>query len=342
HLRSFITQKLKGRIGLQKIIANTSWLFFERVLRMVVVLFVGAWLARYLGPDQYGLLNYSQAMVALAISIAKLGLDNIVVRNIVRNIENRDKILGTAFVMKVLSSIISIMGIITTTVILRPDDTYTAVLVAIISIGTLLQTFDVIDYWFQSQEQSKFVVLSRSTAFIVTSFIKIFLIANNADLIYFGFAISLEFLISGMLLVVVYKKQNLDLFNWSFDLKIMEQLLKDSWPLILSAMSVIIYMKVDQIMLGIFLNDSAVGIYTAATKLSEAWYFIPTALMVSFAPTISRSFNNGNYYDYLKKIQTLMNIVASIALVISILVTFIAPMVISILYGDGYLESATV
>lgn len=341
-LPSFVIQKLEGRLNLKKVITNTSWLFLERILRMGVALIVGVWVARYLGPHQFGILSYAQAMVALASPIASLGLDNIVVRNIIRNIEDRDKILGTAFMMKLIASTLSIIGVIIITFMLRPSDLVTTTLVAITSIGVILQSVDVIDYWFQSQVQSKFVSISRSTSYIVSSILKIILIVLNADLIYFAVATAVECLVSAILLLVMYKKQKLAVLKWKLDLNIMKDLLKDSWPLILSGMTIIIYMKVDQIMLGNILNDEAVGIFTAATRLSECWYFIPTILMVSFAPTISESFNKRDYINYYKKIQTLMNILASIAIVISIPVTFVAPIVIRILYGDGYTESATV
>ena len=75
-------QNVEGRGNLQKLIGNTGWLFADRILRLGVGLWVGIWTARYLGPEQFGLFNYSIAFVALFSVFATLGLDGIVVDSI--------------------------------------------------------------------------------------------------------------------------------------------------------------------------------------------------------------------------------------------------------------------
>jgi O-antigen/teichoic acid export membrane protein len=85
--------------------ANTSWLFGEKILRMIVGLFVGIWVARYLGPEQFGLLSYAQSFVGLFTAIATLGLDGIVVRELVKDPSRRDELIGTAFWLKFIRDV---------------------------------------------------------------------------------------------------------------------------------------------------------------------------------------------------------------------------------------------
>ena len=96
-----------------KYFKNTSWLFAEKIIRMMVGLFIGIWVARYLGPEQFGLFSYAVSFVGLFIAISTLGLDTIVVRELVKNESNRDILLGTAFRLKLLGAfgVIIVLGI---------------------------------------------------------------------------------------------------------------------------------------------------------------------------------------------------------------------------------------
>ena len=93
--------------NLKKIAGNTGWLFADRMIRMGVGVIVWIWIARYLGPDQFGLLNYSIAFVALISPIAVLGLDNLVIRDVVQNPELKEELLGTAYAMRASGGILS-------------------------------------------------------------------------------------------------------------------------------------------------------------------------------------------------------------------------------------------
>lgn len=162
---SFIRIRLEGRTALQKILANTGWLFVDKILRMGVGLLVGVWVARYLGPEQFGLYNYALSFVALFSAFATLGLDGIVVRDIVRDPSYKNEILGTAFILKLLGGISTLILAVGAVSLLRPHDNLTRWLVGIIAAGTIFQAFDVIDFWFQSQVQSKYTVYAKNVAF---------------------------------------------------------------------------------------------------------------------------------------------------------------------------------
>lgn len=180
-----ISQKFSPK--LLKVAANASWLFADRFLRMGVGLVVGVWVARYLGPEQFGLYNYAIAFVSLFSAFATLGLDNIVVRDLVRDPTCRDEILGTTFALKLIGGIFTLLLTVGIISLLRPNETLTHWLVGIIAVGMIFQAFDAIDFWFQSQTQSKFTVYARSTGFLLITIVKLILIWMQAPLIAFAY-----------------------------------------------------------------------------------------------------------------------------------------------------------
>ncbi|WP_186576585.1 flippase [Aquibacillus kalidii] len=330
-----VLNRLSSNQTFKKILSNTSWLFLERVLRMIVGLFVGIWVARYLGPDDYGLLGYAQAFVLIFSSFATLGLDGIVVRNVVRSPEKKDEILGTAFLLKLVGGIAVAIISVTLGLIVHSDEKVTVWLIGIISFGMIFKSLDVVDFWFQSQVISKYVAYSRGFAFIFTSLLKILGIVLNQPLAFFAIVTMLEMILIALFLVIWYKKSG-DIQAWSYSKITAISLLKDSWPLIFSGLVITIYMKTDQIMLRQILGDSAVGQYTAALRLSESWYIIPTVLVTTVAPYLTNAKNSQNKDAYNYYNLLLYRVVVLSAVLIALPMTFLSDWLISLLYGSEY------
>jgi O-antigen/teichoic acid export membrane protein len=164
-------RRIEGRLYLQNVIRNTGWQFGDSILRMGVGLIVGIWIARYLGPEQFGLFSYALAFVALFSGLATLGLDDIIVREIVRDPACKDVILGSAFLMKVVGGALSFVVATGTISLLRPTDGLSQWMVGIVAAGAVFQAFNIIEFWFHSQVQAKYSVLAKNVAFIVCSVI---------------------------------------------------------------------------------------------------------------------------------------------------------------------------
>jgi PST family polysaccharide transporter len=335
YLPDFVRTNLEGRANLRKLIGNTGWLFADRILRMAVGLVVSVWIARYLGPDDFGLFNYALAFVALFSFLVTFGLDGIVVRDLVQEPARGNEILGTAFLIKLVGALLAIVTAVVTIRVLQPSDSLAHVLVAIIAAGTVFQALDTIDFWFQARVEARFVVYARGTAFLVVSIVKIVLILANAPLIAFAWTVSFELLLSALGLVLAYRITGQRLSSWSVNVERVQRTLKDGWPIALTAVAVLVYMRIDQVMLGQMLGNRAVGVYSAAARISEVWYFIPTAIVVSVTPALieARKLSMALYYVRLAQLFRLMS---GIALVIAVSMTFAADYVVRILYGDAY------
>ncbi|MDJ0693022.1 flippase [Mastigocoleus sp. MO_188.B34] len=332
---------LKSGSELHLIVANTGWLFADRILRMGANLFVGVWIARHLGVEQYGLFNYAVAFVALFVPIANLGLDNIVIRQLVRNPENKTEILGTTFCLRLLGGISSLLLAVICAFLLPQNDPVTIWLIVILATTTVFRAFDTIDLWFQSQVRSKYTVIAKNIAFIIVTIFKIILITFQAPLLAFGGAVLAELSLAALGLVIMYHFEGNSLWFWRWNLSTAQSLLKESWSLILSGLTIIIYMKIDQIMLGQIVGSSAVGIYSAAAKMSEVWYFIPTAISSSVAPKLYK-FKEESETIYYRRLKQLIKLLVVLALVIALPITFISGNLITLLFGQSYIAAGSI
>lgn len=330
----------KNNQGVIKYFKNTSWLLGEKVLRLTVGIFVGIWVARYLGPERFGLFSYAQSFVGLFSAIATLGLDGIVIRELVKDENQRDQLLGTAFILKLIGAVL-VLFLLAISMLFQSNDIQTIVMIFLIASATVLQSFNVIDFYFQSKVLSKFVVYSNLFSILLSSVIKVVLISYEAPLIAFAYVVLFDSIILASGLVFFYFKSKFSISTWNFSLNLAKSLLKDSWPLILSGLVISIYMKIDQVMVKEMLGADAVGQYAAATRLSEAWYFIPMVISSSLFPAIlnARKISKELYYSRFQKLYDLM---AWIAIAIAIPMTFLSERLVLLLYGTQYNDAGGV
>ena len=275
-----ILQKFKQGNGLNLVVKNTFWIFSDKIFKGVIGLIVGALIARYLGPARYGTLNYAISFISLIYVFGNLGLDNIVIREIVRDPKRKDLFLGTAFNLNLLGSCFVFLISLLLIYLVKPHDKLMITLVVIIALGYTFQAFNVIDLWFQSQLQAKYTAISSGIVVFLFFLAKIILIASRGSFITLAVILALEAAFSGIGLLVIYKLIGFTLKSWRFSSKVAVALLKDSWPLILSGLAVMVYMRIDQIMIGNMIGEKELGIYSAAVRISEIWYFIPMALSI--------------------------------------------------------------
>lgn len=338
---AFIYRHIAHRPNLIKIAENVGWLFFDKILRMGVGLIVGVWIARYLGPEQFGLLNFASALTSLFAAFVVLGLPGIVVRDIVHSPGEAPLILGSAAFLHLIGGLASILLITGAITYLRPEDLVARKVVFILSSAMLLKSSEIAVYWFESQVQSKYIVWVQNSVFLVFVSIKVVFILQNAPLLQFVWIMLIEAICVAILMLFIMNIYGPALTSLRISLSRMTSLLKDSWPLILSAIAISLYMKIDQLMLGQMLGDEAVGIYSAAVKISEVWYFIPMAIMSSVFPAIleAKKYSEVQYYAHLQKLYDFM---AIISVTIALPMTFLATPIVTLLYGVAYIESGIV
>jgi PST family polysaccharide transporter len=270
-----------------------------------------------------------------------MGLQGIVVRDIVQNPACREDTLGSAAVLQLLGGAAAYTLLLATVFYLRPQDVLSQLVAAILGAVVLLKAFEVAGYWFESQVQSKYTVWVQNAAFLIFAGIKAVLILTGASLTSFVWAMLAEAFVVALAMTLALNRFGPPLSSLRISYRRCCALLKAGWPLMLSSIAVMIYMKIDQIMIGQMLGNDAVGIYSAAARISEIWYFIATAVAASVLPAILEAKKN-NEAQYRQRLQALFDLMTWIAIIVALPVTFFATPLVTMLFGADYSEAGGV
>lgn len=323
---------------MRRYIHNFNWLFLDKIIRIFGGLFIGIWVARYLGPNDFGIYSFAMAFVAFFSFFSTLGLNSIIVREITKNESHASQIIGTAFYLKILGGFVAFIVGCIAIFVYKPSDIVSQTLIALLLLGYIFQAVDVIDYFFQAKVLSKYVVFARSIAFVAASILKIYFIIFQYSLIYFAIASLVEIILGALFMYLVYKQLGLGLSDWEMNRSVSKKLLRDSWPLMLSAFFITIYMKIDQVMIESFLDMQSVGLYSVAVRLAEAWYFVPTIIISTVMPYfVNLKETNTDMYNYrLRQINTLM---VWMSIMVGIIFTFFGEYIIILMFGESYKDA---
>lgn len=341
-LPPFIKRHFQGRPYFRQVTGNIAWSITDNVLRLSIALVVGIWLARYLGPSLFGELNFAMALVGMFGVVASLGIDSNIMRDLVREPDKRNEILGTAFLLKIASALVSIIGCLAVIFVLRPRSPQTIWLVAILSTGMLLLPADVISLWFQAQLAAKYIVYAKNIAYVIGALIRVGLILGKAPLIAFAWATLAESVLVGIGLAFgYYIREGRFPTAWTLGWSRAKAMLDAGWPLLLSAVGSVLYMRVDAVMLGQMSTDHAVGIYGAATRISEIWYFIPMAVSIALQPALI-SMQEKDAERFQQQLTRIYSLFSFGSFFVSICVALVADKLVTLLYGESYLEAGPV
>jgi len=323
-----------------RVIFNTQWLLFDKFLRICIGILINAWMARFLGTEDFGMLRYAVSLVSLFIPLAELGLSTIAVREFLNLRSQKYQLVGTIFSLKLAAAAVAVICCGVVAFLIDKEENLLRLLILIISCGMLFQAFDVIDYWFQSRIESKFVVIAKSVAFIISASIKVFLLLSHATLIAFAVALIADSILNATALIMVFQWRKNHIARARVSLKLAKELLHSSSPLIFSGIMKIVFLRIDQIMIKNMLDASELGIYSAAVQLSEGFFFIPMILHSSVFPTIVEAKEQSMALFY-QRLQTFYNTLALLGYVIAISITISSSFIVGVLYGPEYGRSAT-
>ena len=336
HLINRIKEK-----SIKKLAINSVWLTVDNILRVIVGFFVGVWVARYLGPDDFGRWNYALSYISIFAVLIGSSLNNVVVRELIKSPENRDKILGSSFVLKVYGAIIAFILSVASIYLFSSQGNLIKIMVLIVAAGTIFQSFEVVSYLFESKVESSYAVAARSIAFIFSSLLKIFFIMKGYPVIWFAVTSALEIIICAAAYVAVYRVAKEKILLWRYDKKTARQILIAGLPLILAGIVSIVYSKVDKILVGSIISQAALGNYSVGTMLTDSWSFIATAVTISVYPSIIYSKLNSVtlYESRMKKLYSLMIIMA---VIMCLPISIFSHQIISLLYGSRFDSAAVV
>ncbi len=313
---------------------NMYWLLLEKLFRMAVGFTVGVYVARKLGPDNFGILNYAISFAAIFSILVNLGLDQILIRELIKRPRRRNAVMGTAFVLQATGFCLMMISV-AVGVYFTNSDLNTKMIVLVISGGYLFQIFQTIDLYFQAEVLSKYVAISQIITWSVISLLRVLCAYWEVPLIYFAWLEAGNMILTSVCYVTFYFLKRGSLFNWQFQTHLAVFLLKNSWPLMITGMAYIICIRIDQVLLKLLADNNAVGNYSVAVRLVELFYFIPMVIKISFFPAIINA-KKISPAHYMYRIQQFYILMVWTGIVISLGFGLSGKFIIHILYGAKY------
>lgn len=326
--------------GFRRYFKNTGWMFFGQMFSLFVSFFIGAWLARYLGPENYGVLNYAISFSGIFGFLGFLVADNILSKELIKNTEKSNLLLGTSFVLKVLGGFIAFILTLITAFIFE-SNSLIKLLILIYSFTFVFPAFNIISVFFYSKVQAKKIVKSQLLTMFISSILKVLVILCGMNIIWVMIVYVLDGVWYIVCLILLYRSNGLKFKKWSFDKNLSKSLLKDSFYVMLSSAALFIYLKVDQVIIGKLLDNSSVGLYAVAVKLSEIWYFIPGIISTSLFPAIINAKEIGEKV-YRNRLKFFYFLLGGLSLLIAIPISIFAKPIILFMFGSGYANAASI
>ena len=320
----------------KKLFVNASWIMVGRVFQLALTFIATMLVTRYLGPAEYGKITYVYSYIQLFLPLCTLGMNDIVVKELVDDRERNDEILGTMITIRIIASLVSMFCSVMLVHILNDGNVY--LIIAILqSFGLLFQSFDGIMYFYQSKLLSKKSGLVYALSYVLTAIFRIVGILLKQDYRFFAWAMSLDFLVTAVLLVMVYRR---DGHGFKVSLAMAKRLLSKSRYYIFAGLLVVIYGKVtDTLLLGKMVDETTVGYYSAATMLCNAWPFVLTAIIDSLSPVIIDTYKEDKE-AFRKKLRQLYAMIFYISTLAAIMIGLLSRIVILVAYGPDYLEAS--
>lgn len=323
-----------------KIIYNVLWAITGKVVTLLSTLVVGIFVARYLGPDQYGLMNYVVSFVTLFTVFATFGTTEIIIRELSKKKISKEVILGSAFFVRLCLSFGSYIAI-GTYLFFSNESAETSILILIYATSILFSNFDVIRFYFTSIIENEYVVKSEIFRTVIGAIIKVILLICKAPLYAFVIALTFDFALLASGYLVSYRKKVGSVRLWSVDNKFVKKLMSTSFPLLISSAAMVVYQRIDQVMIAKMLDNESVGYFSTAASFIGIVTFIPTIMVQTISPMLV------GYWEkergrYEKESQRMMNVTTWITIIMCIVLALLSYPIIRYTYGIEYIEAVPV
>ncbi len=326
--------------GFQKYFQGIGWMFFTKIAGMVISFLTTAYIARNLGPTNYGELSYAISFVSIFSFISVLGIDQVLYRDIVKFPENKNQYLGSALILRLSASLVAILLCISFAFLISPKDV-SLLLIFLLSITFIFNSFQIISYEFQADVKSKHISIFAILVTLILNVLKIIVIANNKGVLYLAGVLVLESIFYMFGFLYFRTKIYGTIRTWEFNKTITKNMVKDSWPFMFTSAFALIYSRIDQVIIKNMIGASSVGLYDAAVRLSEVWYFIPTIISSTLFPAImnAKKVSTQIFHERLKRLALLLLVVS---IIIALPTTLFSYFIVTTVFGVAFAGSTTI
>jgi polysaccharide transporter, PST family len=330
-----------AKAGSRKAAVNFGWLFAERAGRFAIGAFVGLLVARYLGPERLGSLSYCIAVVTLFGFVPALGLDGVVKRELLNSPENEADLIASSFALRASAGAIGCAIVYVVAEFGAGHAAAETALLAALALLMLQPALFLPELWLQVHLRAKSAAAAQLVVLTFSSLLRIWIIVKSGPLIAFAWVLVAEMALTAGGLFIVARRAGLRVPIKAARIATMARLLREAWPLMFASLAIVVYMKIDEVMLRHLAGPAAVGIYSAAARLSEVWYFFPTALASSVLPALLRA-RKKNLAEYDLRQQQYYDLSAATAYILSVPIAFFAPALMRLTFGPQFAEAAPI
>lgn len=323
------------------ILVNAGWLVSDRLVRLILNFAVGILIARHLGPERFGLLSYGQVLMTLLLPFATFGMPDILVREFSKSKRDPETILATALGLRLGFACLAFLLIGGIALASRGGDDIAVLVILAYGLSFFPQMLDVVESRFQSLNRVGAISTIRMVNTVVFSLVRLGALFADLSVQWFALLYSIEILAFALLTLWVARRHDIRIRRTRWDRAEARALLTDSWPLMLRLLTISIYMRIDQLMIQRLMGDAELGVYSAAIRISELWYFIPTAIMTAAAPNLTRRYEAG-VDDYHTDLRRFMRIMVGMSVAAALVLTFFSGFIVQLLFGPAYAAAAPV
>lgn len=317
-----------------QILNNAKWIIVCKIVQSLLQFIVGILCARYLGPANYGIINYAKSITAFALPIMKLGFDATLVYELVKDPLKEGEIMGTSLVMNLSASLLCFFGIFGFVSVVNADDTAVITVCLLYATSLFFTAVEMFQYWFQYKLLSKYTSIVMLISYVVVSAYKIYLLAASKSVYWFALSHSLDFAIIGILLLIIYLRKDTGRLKFSFGRA--KQMLSNSKHYILASLMVIVIQNSDHVMITNMIGEDENGYYSAAITSTMVVQFVYYAIVDSFRPMILSFKENHNEEQYELNMSRLFSVIFYLCVLQSVVFIVFAKLIIMVLYGAEY------
>ena len=327
--------KMTGKFD--KSFSNACWIIGCKLIKAVLTLVTTMITARYLGVSDFGVINYAAGLVAFVVPIMKLGIDSVLVHQIVEKPDAEGEIVGTSIVLNLISAFLCILGIGAFVCIANRGEEETIIVCVIYSVLLVFQAVEMLQYWFQAKLMSKYSSMAMLFAYIIVAASQILMIVFKVNIYWFALSYSIDYLFISLILLIAYAKKGTQKFKFSF--KRAKELFSISKYYIVSSLLVTVFSQTDRIMLKLMIDSEATGIYSAAATCAGMTSFIFAAIIDSMRPVIFQVAKDEDKTLFHKRMTELYSVIIYFSLIQCVVITLLSPIIIKIMYGEEFAAS---
>ena len=321
-----------------RVFLNIAWLVVERLARIAAGLAVGIVVARYLGPGDFGKISYVQAIVAVVVALAGMGLEPILMKELVAGSDDRHFTYSTAIsIVGIASVTAAAVGVCYSLLFVSDLNLVTLYIIGFTSLPVQAATMMAVPL--QAQEKFALLVRYQLVQIIFSVLLRLILVWLHVSLAWFMFAFTVDATVWLALLWQLKSSHEVRFSHKKINLNIAAKLIAAAAPLLATNLVVLLQIRVDQMLLGLLASTAAVGNFSVASKIAEGLMTGPAIVVRALNPQLlqAKAKSDEQFHAVLRR---QFDLSVMIAVIIAAIFSAASALLVHLLFGAQYRSAA--